>query len=133
MAELTPQEKGRRYETEFEKRTNAKKVPASGALPFWKLDNKNSKFLFSLKHTDKDQFILKKSDIQEMLNAVYGMGGIGGSHIPTMVLSIDGIEVSVLLTEDFFDLVENPPVVEFKSDKNAKKREGANTPSLLKD
>jgi hypothetical protein len=127
----TPQQKGRDYEDFWAKKRGARKQPASGALPFWKLDVKNLKFLFSLKHTDKLSYSLKKEDIQEMINAVYGLGGIGGDHIPVLSISIDGLEVSILLTDDLIELTEKKEEV-FQKDKPKQKRDSANIPSLLR-
>lgn len=127
----TPQQKGRDYEDFWAKKRGARKQPASGALPFWKLDVKNAKFLFSLKNTEKKSFSLKKEDIQEMINAVYGLGGIGGTHIPVLSLNIDGMEVSVLLTDDLIELTQRGEEV-FDKSKNKSKTDKANIPSLLR-
>jgi hypothetical protein len=128
----TPQQKGRDYEDFWAKKRGARKQPASGALPFWKLDVKNVKFLFSLKNTEKKSYSVKKEEIQEMVNAVYGLGGIGGSHIPVLSINIDGVEVSVLLTDDLIELTEKEESVFIKS-KDKSKRDSANLPSLLRD
>lgn len=133
MKEKTPQDKGRSFEKEFAKAHSMREQPASGATPYYKLDVKNNKFLLSLKHTDKQSYILKKSDIQETINAVYGLGGIGGSHIPAMCLSIDGIEVTVLLTEDFIEILENPDDTVFDKAKAKAKKDRADKPLLLRD
>lgn len=127
----TPQQKGRDYEDFWAKKRGARKQPASGALPFWKLDVKNIKFLFSLKNTDKKSFSLKKEDIQEMLNAVYGLGGIGGSHIPVLSVNIDGMEVSIMLTDDLIELTEKQEQI-FDKSKNKSKTDKANIPPLLR-
>ena len=129
--ETTPQQKGRDYEDFWAKKRGARKQPASGALPFWKLDVKNTKFLFSLKNTEKNSFSLKKEEVQEMINAVYGLGGIGGTHIPVLSININGTEVSVLLTDDLIELTEKSEVV-FDKTKDKQKREKANLPSLLR-
>lgn len=128
----TPQQKGRDYEDFWAKKRGARKQPASGALPFWKLDVKNIKFLFSLKNTEKKSYSIKKEEIQEMVNAVYGLGGIGGTHIPVLSINIDGTEVSVLLTDDLIELTEKQEAV-FSKSKDKKKRQAADLPPLLRE
>ena len=127
-----PQQEGRNFEDRFTKKFQSDKVPGSGNGIYFKMDAKNSKFLWSLKHTSKKSFSFKKEDFDEVKAEVYGPGGIGIDYIPAMAIEIEGEVYSLLLMNDLVKLIEQDIKV-YTPNKAKQKREKAKTPRLLRE
>ena len=84
---------GTKFEELFRTLHNLKKVRASGSLPFWKLDIEGQHILCELKATQNKSYRLTKDTLDKTSDAIYGPGGVGGDHIPALVVCfVDGDE-----------------------------------------
>lgn len=128
---MDAQQKGREYEDEFEKQFGGKTQPGSGNGVFHKLDVRDSKFLWSLKWTGKKSYSIKREDLKEVDNEVYGPGGLGHEYIPGLAINLEGENYAVLKMDDLVKLVEQDAKV-FEPDKARAKREKAKIPSLFR-
>lgn len=128
----TPQEEGINFEKRFSKKYQSDRVPGSGNGTFYKMDSKNSKFLWSLKHTSKKSFSFKSEDLKEVQKEVYGPGGIGLDYVPAMAVELQGEVYCLLLMDDLVKLLEQNIKV-YNTDKAREKRERAKTPRLLRE
>lgn len=94
--------KWKEFELSWAKRLGAKRQPGSGNYYLWKQDvESRSNVLWSLKHTDKDAFRLTLKDLNEVISAVEGPGGIGGNTQPAMAVSLNGREFVIQRAEDY--------------------------------
>lgn len=128
----TPQQEGIAFEKRFSKKYESDRVPGSGNGVFYKMDSKNSKFLWSLKYTSKKSYSFKKEDFEEVKNEVYGPGGIGLEYVPAMAIELEGEAYCLLLMDDLVKLLEENIKV-YNTNKAKEKRERAKTPRLLRD
>jgi hypothetical protein len=128
----TPQQEGINFEKRFSKKYQSERVPGSGNGVFYKMDSKNSKFLWSLKHTSKKSYTFKSDDLKEVQKEVYGPGGIGLDYVPAMAIELEGEVYCLLLIDDMVKLLEQNIKV-YNTDKAREKRERAKTPRLLRE
>jgi hypothetical protein len=127
----SPQQEGRNFEGRFKKTYRGNKQPGSGNGVFYKLDIKDSKFLWSLKWTSKKSFSIKSEDFKEVNDEVYGPGGLGIEYVPGLALELEGEVYAVVKMNDLSRLLEEGVKV-YAPDKNAQKRAKAKIPSLLR-
>lgn len=130
MQKKTPQQEGREFESRFVKKRGGRKQPGSGNTPFYKLDIDATRLLLSLKWTEKKSFPVTASDMQEVVDAVYGLGGLGGEYTPALVFELEGDEYVTLKFDDLAKLIQEEIKV-FKPSKNAEKTARADSISLL--
>ena len=128
----TAQEEGREFEGSFSGKYGGDKVPGSGNGKFFKLDVRDSKFLWSLKWTGKKSFSFKKSDLKEVEDEVYGPGGLGHEYVPGLATELEGEIYATIKMDDLVKLLEQDVKI-FQPDKATVKRQRANTPSLMRD
>ena len=128
----TPQQEGIAFEKRFSKKYESNRVPGSGNGVFYKMDSKDSKFLWSLKHTSKKSYTFKSEDLEEVKKEVYGPGGIGLEYIPAMAVELEDEVYCLLLMDDLVKLLEQNIKV-YNTNKAKEKRERAKTPRLLRD
>ena len=127
----TPQDEGRKFEGNFAKLFGGKEVPGSGNGRFFKLDVRDSKFLWSLKWTGKKSFSIKNDDLKEVEKEVYGPGGLGHEYVPGLATELEGEIYATIKMDDLVKLLEQDAKV-FEPDKARAKRERAKVPSLLR-
>jgi hypothetical protein len=132
MKDKTPQEKGYEFEEKFAEALGAKPTRGSGNQWFAKMDIGGAEILWSCKHTDNESFRMAKSLMREVQDAIIGQGGIGGSTIPGMAISVDGEVYCTIRAEDFLRLIQEE--VKFvQPSKGEAKRQRAKIPKLLAD
>lgn len=130
---------GTLFEELFAKLFGLKKVKASGALPFWKLDVEGKRILLSLKATEAKSFRVTKDDLDEALDAIYGPGGLGGDYVPGMAICLvqDGVPKAsdpmfiMLEANDLVRLLQEEAEV-FALDKESETIQIGETPGLLR-
>jgi hypothetical protein len=128
----TPQEEGREFEGEFADKFGGSEVPGSGNGRFFKLDVRDSKFLWSLKWTSKKSFSFKSEDFKEVNDEVYGPGGLGHEYVPGLATALEGEVYATIKMDDLVKLLEQEAKV-FVPDKARVKRQRAKTPGLMRD
>jgi len=131
LKNLTPQQEGIEFEKRFAKKYNSNQQPRSGAGTYYKLDVRDTKFLWSLKWTGNKSYSLKTDDLKEVENEVYGPGGIGLEFVPGMAVELQNEVYAVLKMDDLVKLLEQDIKV-FKTDKASEKRARAATPRLFR-
>lgn len=128
------------FERLFAKLFGGTPVPGSGNGAFRKLDTEQGSFiLWSLKATSKESFSLTKKDMQEVYEAIRGLGGVGGSTIGGLVICfVEGEEPSatdemfaVINIHDFVSLLKEKPEI-FQSSKADNKYATAAIPQLFR-
>jgi hypothetical protein len=127
----TPQQEGRNLEGRFSKTYGGDEVPGSGNGRFFKLDVRDSKFLWSLKWTSKKSFSIKREDLKEVEDEVYGPGGLGHEYVPGLATELEGEIYATIKMDDLVKLMEQDAKV-FEPDKARAKREKAKVPALLR-
>jgi hypothetical protein len=129
------QDKGRDFEVRWAKRVGAEKHKGSGNYYLRPLDASNrARYLWSCKHTDKESIRISIDDIDEVIRAVEGPGGIGGETQPAMALSINGREFVLQRASDWLDEHTKDATVEFiKPDKETEKLAKRNTSPLFRE
>jgi hypothetical protein len=128
----TPQQKGRQWEDEWTGQTEGSQQINSGAVWFSKMDVSDRAFLWSCKYTDKKSFSIKASDIDEVVYAVEGPGGVGIDTMPGMAIRIaDACDLVVLRKEDFLRLIQTE-VKYVEPSKQDAKRAKSKIPQLLR-
>ena len=132
MRKKTPQEKGFQFEEEFAQALGAEPTRGSGNQWFAKMDIGQAEILWSCKHTDNESFRMSKNLMREVQQAITGQGGVGGSTIPGMAVSVDGEIYCTIRAEDFLRLMQEE--VKFvQPSKGEAKRQRAKVPKLLAD
>lgn len=123
---------GTTFEKEFSSELQSDRRKDSGNKWYRKLDVIGHRILWSLKATTKNSISIKKSDFDEVVEAVEGPGGYGAHVTPAMALRIgEHYDLVVLRKEDFIKMVQDKPVVMMT--KAEEKRERGKVPELLKD
>ena len=130
----TPQDRGRAFEAEWAAKVGAKPQKGSGNYYLWRLDVENrGRYLWSCKHTDGKSYRLRIEDIDEVIEAVEGPGGVGGETIPAMAISIGGRVFCLTRAEDFIEEHTQEAEAFIKPDKSAERRQLRKTPGLLRE
>lgn len=127
------QKTGYRFERYFASLFGVKPTKGSGAVWTAKMDVADGSILWSLKHTDANSFRVYKGLMREVVEAINGLGGVGGDTIPGIAISVDGEMYTVLRAEDFINLLtsrESPAYI--KPSKAEEKRRRARVPNILK-
>lgn len=96
----TPQQQGRDYEQVMANKIHGRPVPMSGA-GFTKLDVFGFKILWSLKHTIHKSFRVDDDLFQEVKQAIYGPGGVGGDYLGAVAVKTTNHEVAAMKLDDF--------------------------------
>jgi len=132
---MTEQDDGRDFEVRWAKRVGAEKHKGSGNHYLRPLDASNrARYLWSCKHTGKESIRITLDDIKEIVRAIDGPGGIGGSIQPVMALSINGEEFVLQRADDWLDEHTEDAKVEFiQSDKQADRLAKRNTSPLFRE
>lgn len=127
----TEQEKGRQFESEFASEFGGKLQPGSGNTPFYKLDVEGKAVLNSLKYTaEKNKSIrILQSDLDEVNEAVYGIGGLGGEFTPALSFKLGGETYTLIKTHDLVKLLQQNIEI-FAPPKNSERKAKANTTAL---
>lgn len=132
-----PGESSQKHGTRFEKFWagvfGVKPTRGSGNQWFAKLDVADGSILWSCKHTDKPTFTLTKLLMREVEQAINGPGGVGGSTLPGLAISLDEEPFVILRAEDFVRLLQSPAANYIVPSKGAQKRARGKTPALLRD
>ena len=123
----TPQEKGRLFERIWGKLLGTKPQPGSGNQWYAKLDVTDTKFLWSLKYTEKKTFSLSPKLMQEAEEAVTG------NEIPGIAVSVDGHKFVIFNAEDFLRFCESGDYKYIIPSKAEQKRAQAKIPTLFRD
>jgi hypothetical protein len=130
---------GTKFERLFAKLYNLKKVRASGALPFWKLDVEGQDILCELKATQKESFRVTKDILDKTSEAIYGPGGIGGDCIPAVVICLVEGDEPAASDKVYFIFEESDIIHAFKdkkeffpSSKGEQKLQTSQTPGLFR-
>lgn len=129
----TPQKKGREFEVEHAKALEGELIPGSGNQWHRKMDVRDGVILWSCKSTDAASFRLKRDDIDEVVGAVEGPGGVDNA-IPGLAIRIGNpdYDVVVLRKDDFLKLIEED-IRYLPQDKSQVKRETSKVPELLRE
>ncbi len=123
MGTLAPRTKkglmdiGTKFEQLFKKLHNLKKVKASGALPFWKLDIEGQHILLELKATQKESYRLTKETLDKTSDAIYAPGGLGGDWIPAVVICLVEGDEPMPSDKRYFIFEEDDIIRAFKEDR----------------
>lgn len=126
---LTPREKGLEFEKEFAKRLGGKLQPGSGNQWFAKLDVSGKSFLWSLKYTSKESFLITRSILHEAVRAVIGPGGRGEGTYPGLAVRIVDEDYIIMRANDFYDLVASEVEILAPTKREVKMRQG-NVPTF---
>lgn len=129
----TPQSKGRQFEKDLAEEFGIKQVPGSGSVWHSKLDLYGSEARWSLKFSEKKQFPISYNDIEEALQACFGLGGDGAT--PIWAARIDLGDFVIMRKEDWVDMQsENFTSLINKGNPKAEARKAqARLPELLRD
>ena len=76
--------------------------PASGALPFWKLDVKSTHWLVEHKYTEAKSYSIKKADYENYLKEAFK-----DDRLPVLVIEFPNrpeLKLAVLRYEEFLEL-----------------------------
>ena len=125
---------GAEFERELSSEFGLTRVPGSGNKDHSKLDLSGEGFRWSLKSTGKLSASIKSRDIEEAINACYGLNGTG--ETPLWAYRINGHDLVLMRKEDFKALQrgEIKAINEEKGkEKVNERRRLAATPSLLRD
>jgi len=129
---LTPAQRGRLFESVWAKIFGVEPQRGSGNKWYAKMDVADGQILWSLKHTDKESFSVSKKLFGEVQQAIFGMGGVGGTTIPGIATEVGEDQYVTLRAEDFMRLMtENVRYITPSVDEQ--KRSRANTPMLARD
>jgi hypothetical protein len=130
---LSPQDKGRLFERIWSSLFGVKPQPGSGNKWFAKMDVADGQILWSLKYTEKKNFALNRELMKECEDAVSGQGGVGGSTIPGIALSVEGHQYVVLQAHDFIRLCKSGDYKYIVPTKAEQRRARAKIPNLFRD
>jgi len=140
LAQENKQLIGTLFERLFSKLFGAKEVPGSGNQPFRKMDTESGAFiLWSLKATNKKSFSITRKDLDEVYEAVRGLGGVGSDTVAGLAICfVEGDEpkptdkiVAVIDIHDYVAQLEQKPEI-FKPDKSTSKYARAAIPQLFR-
>jgi hypothetical protein len=126
----TSQDRGRDFEGRWAKRIGGQVSKGSGNYYLWRLDVRSrSRYLWSLKHTDKESFRLTYSDIREVETAAISEG-----VQPVMAISIGGREYVLQPADDWIQEHTQEADVKFiKPDKSEERIAKRKTSPLFRD
>jgi len=132
----TAAQSGYRFEAFWARLFGVKPVRGSGSQWYAKLDVAAASLLFSCKHTDAASFRVTKELMREAERAVNGPGGVGGSTIPALAISVQGDVFVTLRAEDFLYILDQGPADEgfkLKSSKAETKSRRSKIPAILRE
>ena len=104
MTELTSDELGSLFEARIAAELGGQKIPQSGAGKFWKLDVKDTCFIWSCKATRKQSIRVSKNMLIEAMRVARSRIGGGGGAIGGLALEVDGMAYVMLPLEAFKEL-----------------------------
>lgn len=125
---------GAQFEHDLSEEFGLNRIPGSGNQAHSKLDLAGNGFRWSLKATGKASASIRTSDIEEAIDACYGLNGTG--ETPLWAYRIDGHDLVLMRKEDFVSLQKGEirAINEEKGkEKVNERRRLAETPSLLRD
>lgn len=131
---------GTQFEKLFAKLFGGKEVPGSGNQPFRKMDTEQGTFiLWSLKATSQESFRITKKDLDEVYEAVRGLGGVGSGTVAGLAICfVEGDEptssdkiFAVLDMDDYVMQLKEKPEI-FSPSKADIKYAKAKVPQLLR-
>lgn len=133
----TPQSDGFRFEKFFADLLGVEPTKGSGSQWTAKMDIADGSILWSLKHSAKDllrfgQYRMRDL-IREAEQAINGQGGVGGSTIPAVATSEDGVAYVTFRAEDFLRMAEKGDFKYIVMSKGAQKRARSRIPAILRD
>lgn len=129
---MTPQNKGREWESIWATKISGNSVPGSGNKFYNLLDVRGKRITWSCKWTESPSIVLYRSTLSEAIDSVDGPGGMGTNRMPGLAIRLEGYEDFVILrADDFLELMTEKPII--PADKAAIRRAAARIPELLKD